>query len=108
MYKCAGLLCSFFFCFLIVGLLEELLKTVTSQCLYFQFLSGLVDNDKLIKLYRVGIVIGISFFHDEHAEVIAALLYPVAALVLFLVEIEFVTYGADALVGPYLPSYGMA
>ena len=76
---------------------------VTSQCLYFQFLSGLVYNDKLIKLYRVGIVIGISFFHYEHAEVIAALLYPVASRILLLVEIEFVAYGADAIVGPYLP-----
>ena len=75
------------------------MKAVTSQCLYFQFLSGLVDNDKLIKLYRVGIVIGISFFHYEHAEVIAALLYPVASHILLLVEIEFVAYGAYCLSG---------
>ena len=65
------------------------------QCFYLQFLSSLVDKDKLIKLYPL--------FHDEHAEVIAALLYPVAARILLLAEIEFVTYGADALVGPYLP-----
>ena len=65
------------------------------QCFYLQFLSSLVDNDKLIKLYPL--------FHDEHAEVIAALLYPVASHILLLVEIEFVAYGADAIVGPYLP-----
>ena len=76
---------------------------VTSQCLYFQFSSGLVYNDKLIKLYRVGIVIGISFFHYEHAEVIAAFLYPIAACIPLLAEIQFVAYGADALVGTYLP-----
>ena len=65
------------------------------QCLYLQFLSSLVDNDKLIKLYPL--------FHDEHTEVIAALHYPIAARILLLAEIEFVAYDADALVGPYLP-----
>ena len=65
------------------------------QCFYLQFLSSLVDNDNLIKLYPL--------FHDEHAEVIAALLYPIAARILLLAEIEFVAYSADALVGPYLP-----
>ena len=68
---------------------------MTSQCLYLQFLSSLVDNDKLIKLYPL--------FHYEHAEVIAALLYPITACILLIAEIEFVAYGADALVGPYLP-----
>ena len=104
------------------------MKTVTSQCLYLQFLPGLVDDDKLVKLYRIGIVVGcrlppsrlgiakasfvsalglalvgVAFFHDEHAEVIAALLYPITACIPLLAEIEFVAYGADALVGPYLP-----
>ena len=82
---------------------EVLLKAVTSQCLYLQFPSGLVDDDKLVKLYRIGIVVGVTFFHDEHAEVIAAFLYPITACIPLLAEIEFVAYGADALVGAYLP-----
>ena len=62
---------------------------------YFQFLACLVDNQQLIMFNLV--------FHDEHAEIIAALPYPIAALILFLAEVELVSYGADALVGPYLP-----
>ena len=48
-------------------------------------------------------MVGVSLFHDEHAEVIAAFLYPITARILLLAEIELVAYGADALVGPYLP-----
>ena len=57
---------------------------------YLQFLACLVDNQQLIMFNLV--------FHDEHAEIIAALPYPIAALILFLAEVELVSYGADALV----------
>lgn len=44
-----------------------------------------------------------SFLYDEHAEVVAAPLYPITAGVFFLTEIEFVADGTYTFVGPYLP-----
>ncbi|MDY4528992.1 MAG: hypothetical protein SPE11_13925, partial [Parabacteroides sp.] len=59
---------------------------MTSQCLYLQVFSGLVDNDKLIKLYPL--------FHYEHAEIVAAFLDPIAAHILLLADNKYTPYSS--------------
>ncbi len=76
---------------------------ISAAFLYLQLSSRLVDDGKLVIRYPVGIVIRVAPFHDEHAEVVTALLNPIAASILFLTEVQLIADGADALVGPYLP-----